>query len=520
MAPSVLSAVALSVAAADFVCEALAPPPRPNIVWVMADDLGWGEPGLFPSTSAHGRISTPNLDEFGRQGLVFTRAYAGYTVCAPSRTAFFTGRHSGQFVKHDLNGESLPVAPHLMTLPQVLQGAGYTTGAFGKTAPLASPQQQGFNVFIGQVDQSHCHNMYPRSIDRGLGQQNLKLTGNVGEKNRFACMAHPERYNYTIDVFHEYGMSWLESVAQGPAPFFLYLSYTVPHAGGWGDAPQDPEEGAPVPTDLQYVGRSWPNVEKDHAAVITYLDDKVGDLMERLKSLGIDNDTLVIFASDNGAHQEGGHSHDFFNSTGGLRGHKRSLFEGGVRSPSMARWPAVIRPNQTSDFAWAFWDALPTLAQLAGAEVPAGLDGISIVPTFLGQAQDPHDFLYFTWLEASMQKAPGYAVNVGRWKGIVPQCSDTIRLQPSLADDMQLYDLVADPFETTDLAAQHGRVVEMMKTLVTSGNLSCLCYQCGFTALAAGVVEHGQSVAVSFGRASCTISFLLWATWSMLRWPP
>merc|ERR1719247_2346798 len=140
---------------------------RPNIVWVMADDLGWGEVGLYPSTSPHGRIDTPNLDKFGKEGIQFTHAYAGYTVCAPSRTTFFTGRHSGQFVKYGLSGtEIAPGQASATTIASVLQKAGYATGAFGKVAPLDSPLKQGFDTFFGQIDQSDCHNMYPRQIDK------------------------------------------------------------------------------------------------------------------------------------------------------------------------------------------------------------------------------------------------------------------------------------------------------------------------------------------------------------------
>ncbi|CAE7487032.1 Galns [Symbiodinium pilosum] len=363
----------------------------------MADDLGWGEVGLYPANSSHGRIATPHLDQFGREGVIFRQAYAGYTVCAPSRTAFFTGRHSGNFHKWGLNGESLSPSQGQTVLPQVLKQVGYRTGAFGKVAPLTSPLEQGFDTFLGQVDQALCHNMYPAHIDSGLEQLNFELSGNLGSKSRELCMHRPEMYNYTIDVFHDHGMAWLEAVADS-GPFFLYMSYTIPHAGGWGDAPKSPESGNPVPCDLQYASKKWPDVEKDHAAVITYLDSKVGDLLSRLKSLNIDRNTLVFFASDNGAHSEGGHDHQFFNSTGGLRGYKRSMFEGGVRSPTMVRWPERIAPGRISDFAWAFWDVLPTIAEIAGVSIPGGLDGISILPELKGLPQKEHDYLYFTWI--------------------------------------------------------------------------------------------------------------------------
>jgi len=465
---------------------------RPNVVWIMADDLGWGEPGLYPSTSPHGRIATPNLDKFGNEGVVFKQAYAGYTVCAPSRTTLFTGRHSGKFVEHGLSGTTITPSQNVTTVAQVLKRAGYVTGAFGKIAPLTSPLQQGFDAFTGQVDQGLCHNMYPKQIDSGLQQSNVKLAGNDAPKSRELCMKNPELYNYTIDVFHEFGMAWLEKVAKGTDPFFLYMSYTVPHAGGWGDAPKEPEQGAPVPTDLQYANKSWPDVEKDHAAVITYLDQMVGDLLQRLKSLGVDNNTLVFFASDNGAHLEGGHSHLFFDSTGGLPGHKRSMFEGGMRSPTMVRWPAVIQPGRTSNFSWAFWDVLPTLAELAGADVPSGLDGISIVPELRGEAQPEHEYLFFTWIgdggrmaleetDETRQHGPGYTVRMGKWKGMVPHCSDTKGLKPNMNDDMRVFDLDKDPFETTDLAGHPNRdgLAAHLKSFVISKNLTCMCYQCG-----------------------------------------
>ncbi|CAJ1417705.1 unnamed protein product [Effrenium voratum] len=456
---------------------------RPNFLWIMADDLGWGEVGLFPASSPHGRISTPHLDTFGREGLVFKEAYAGYTVCAPSRTTFFTGRHSGNFKAAGLNGEGIDPEKNVSLLPRVLKQAGYRTGLFGKSAPLTSPLQQGFDAFLGQVDQALCHNMYPKDIDHGMEQLNFKLSGNDKPKSRELCMNNPDLYNYTIDVFHESAMQWLEEAAKGEEPFFLYVSYTIPHAGGWGDAPKTPEDGNPVPSDLQYADKPWPDVEKDHAAVITYLDAKVGDIMARLKFLGVDQNTLVFFASDNGAHLEGGHKIQFFDSTGGLPGHKRSMYEGGVRSPSMVRWPGRIQPGRSSNFPWAFWDVLPTLAELAGAPVPPGLDGLSIAQELTGLPQKEHEYLYFTWLGDGGKVnsgPPGYTVRQGQWKGMVPHCQEASVL-PSSGDEMRLYDLSADPLETTDVSKQHPEVVQGLKALVMKEKLTCYCYQCGWT---------------------------------------
>lgn len=475
---------------------------RPNVIWIMADDLGWGEVGLYPAESAHGRIATPNLDRFGREGLVFRQAYAGYTVCAPSRTAFFTGRHSGRFRDLGLDGQVLhPSAANLTLVPELFRQAGYRTGAFGKVAPLASPLEQGFEVFVGQVDQALCHNMYPKKIDSGVQQLNFELSANMHSPapSRERCMENPKGYNYTIDVFHDQAMAWMEEVVKAPTAFFLYLSYTVPHAGGWGDAPSSPEDGNPVPSDMAYGNQSWPAVEKDHAAVISYLDAKVGDLLARLKSLRIDEKTLVFFASDNGAHKEGGHQIAFFNSTGGLSGHKRSLLEGGVRSPSMVRWPGgLAKPGRSSELPWAFWDVLPTVQDLLGLPLSPSTDGISILPELYGQTQKQHDYLFFTWIGVGgricdqLRRLPGYSVRSGRWKGLVPHCEDESSLRPSRADAMRLYDLQEDPVEKRDVSAEHPDIVKKLKDLVISQHLSCMCYQCGFAVNETPVCKNGH----------------------------
>ena len=467
---------------------------RPNIIWVMSDDMGWGEVGLYPAGSTHGRIATPHLDQMGKEGMRFTQAYAGYTVCGPSRTTLFTGRHSGQFQKYGLPGTTLPPTLNVTTTADILKKAGYVTGASGKIAPLTSPTTQGFDHFFGQISQLDCHNMYPQEVDAQVGSNaphHIKLPHNDKFRDRDLCMAHPAEYNYTTDLFHSDAMQYLETVAGGEDPFFMYLAFTVPHAGGW--TSKGAEQGAPVPTDLQYGNEPWPNVERDHAGTITYMDAFVGDLFSNIKRLGIDNDTIVFFASDNGAHLEGGHNVHFFNSTGGLNGHKRSLYEGGVRSPSMVRWPGKIAPGQVSSFQWAFWDAMPTFAELAGVEastLPKDIDGISIVPTLLGKQQQAHEYVFFTWDGAgelkddhsptSSGRSSGYGVRQGNWKGVVPFCSDTKTEQPSLGDasTFMLFDLTTDPFEQTDVSASHQDVVTKMIQFVMSKNLSCKCYQC------------------------------------------
>ena len=287
-----------------------------------------------------------------------------------------TGYHSGNFIEKGLTGMAFgPEKNNISTLPKMLKAAGYTTAVFGKSDPLLAPVSQGFDYFIGQVDQVQCHDMYPRTMDFSNGRGNVDLVGNWALRqrgiegnataSREACMASPRDFNYTEEVTQNYAMRWLRGWAKReawthagvtsdgqPKPFFVYKSYTVPHAGGWGNSNED---GAPVPHLGLFAkeGHDWPLVEKDHAAVVFYLDGLVGQLVGLLKELQLERSTLTIFASDNGAHLEGGHVEQFFHSSGGLRGAKRSLYEGGVRSPTMVLWPGTIPAGRESKYQWA-----------------------------------------------------------------------------------------------------------------------------------------------------------------------
>lgn len=312
-------------------------------------------------------------------------------------------------------------------------------------------------------------------------------------------MAEPDAYNYTTDAFADAAIAWLRGRARDAPPFFAYLSFTVPHAGGWGAAPKAPEQGQPVPTDLGYAAKPWPQVERDHAASVSYLDRRVGDVLSALSAAGLDSSTAVFFASDNGAHNEGGHRVGFFDSTGGLRGFKRSFYEGGIRSPSIVRWPGVTPAGRSSAHPWAFWDVLPTLLEMAGTRPPAGavIDGRSIVPALRGEPMDAPEYLYWTWRGAVAADAappgngtepsgvaagakPGYAARVGEWKAVVHACADGGR--PSMEDAMELYNLTADPGEARDVAAvgTGPAVAREIKRLLLRQQppLSCACYQC------------------------------------------
>ena len=455
----------------------------PNIIFIMADDLGWGEPNAYPAGSIHGRIATPNLDILATNGIQFTNAYAGYTVCAPSRTTLFTGRHSGKFEQYNLPGTSLSPGQALTTA-EVLKKAGYTTALIGKSAPLTNPLQQGFDHFVGQVNQAACHNMYPKVIDSGNQTGNINLTLNWKSKSRSLCMNNPSIYNYTTDIFQSQAIEWLKNVATNPTvPFFLYLSFTVPHAGGWSDT--NKEQGAPVPTDGRYANQTtWPPVERDHAGVITYLDSYVGQVMHQMKELNIEENTILFFASDNGAHLEGGHSYKFFNSTGGLRGHKRSMYEGGMRSPTMVQWKGTIEAGSISDYPWSFWDFMPTVAELAGVTnvVPSDIDGHSILPTLKGLNQSLPSYLFYTgnskWGNGNGKKSKGqtaYSIRMNQWKGVVNDCMNGT---PRKRDTMQLYNLENDPFEQNDISHSNQEQVNVLKTMVLKSGSGCSCYQC------------------------------------------
>jgi arylsulfatase A len=421
-------------------------PTPPNIVLIVADDLGWGEVSTTPDVvTVHRRIETPQLVQiFGEGGLIFDAAYAGYSVCGPSRSTLMSGRHAGRLYAKDL--------PKSLNMPQLMRSAGYATGCFGKSDPLTNPTGvHGFDYFFGQNSQAKCHDMYPPEVDAALGQAqwtvplagNNWTTSNVSATpaaRRRACMARPSSFTYTSDVFEEAAASWIRNQSQ---PYFAYVAYTTPHAGDWGT---NKETGNPVPSDLQYASTGYPDVEKDHAASISYMDASIRRLVA-----GLDlRSTFVFFVSDNGAHEEGGHNHSFYNSTAGLRGFKRSLYEGGVRSPSMVIGPGVPAGTR-SRLPWAFWDLLPTFAELAKApttQLP-GIDGVSIAQELMSPNSMLNNWTwtgFWTWGNGPTH-TKGFTVRRGNFKGVVTNCShfydqkSAYYQRPSPDDVWALYDL-------------------------------------------------------------------------------
>lgn len=405
---------------------------KPNIVLILADDLGYGDLGCYGQK----RIQTPNIDRLAAEGIRFTSAYAGSTVCAPSRCCLHTGVHTGHArVRGNIKipGE-VPLEPGDATVAKVLKKAGYRTGIFGKWAlgllgSTGYPLDQGFDEFFGFFSQSHAHNYYPEHLLDGRGA--LQLTGNTGTQKK----------DYAPDLIHQRSLEFIGKQSAA-APFFLYVPMTIPHTNN--EMGRDTANGQEVPSDAPYSSELWPQVEKNFAAMVTRMDRQVGDIVEALREKGLEQNTLVLFSSDNGSHQEGGHKAWFFQSSGALRGTKRDLYDGGIRVPMIARWKGRIAPGQASDLPWAFWDFLPTCAELAGVPAPAGIDGISVAPTLLGAgAQKRHEYLYWEFHERGFAQA----VRMGQWKAV--------RLP---ARDLELYDVVSDPGERTNLAATRPEV--------------------------------------------------------------
>lgn len=406
----------------------------PNIIFILADDLGYGDLGSYGQK----KIKTPHLDRMAADGLRFTQCYAGSTVCAPSRSALMTGQHTGHTRIRGNN--AYPLRPEDVTVAEVLKQAGYTTGLVGKWGlglqnTTGTPGRQGFDEFFGFLSQTHAHDYYPTNIWRN--DENLVVAGNL----------HGKQGTYIHDEFTRHATNFIH--AHKERPFFLYLSYTIPHANN--EYGRETGNGMQVPSDAPYSQENWPQPEKNKAAMITRMDRDIGQLFEVLRAHSLDSNTIVFFTSDNGSHKEGGPDPKFFNSSGPLRGIKRDMYEGGIRVPMIVRWTGTVQAGAVSDFPWAFWDFLPTAAELAGVkDKPANIDGQSIVPTLLGRAQKPHEFFYWEFHERGSKQA----VRNGDWKAV--------RL--ALNKPLELYNLKTDLGETNNVASAHPDVVARIES--------------------------------------------------------
>lgn len=412
---------------------------RPNIIFIMADDMGYGDLGCYGQK----HIKTPNIDRLAVEGMRFTDCYAGSTVCAPCRSVLMTGQHTGHtrvrgnFGKVGGVGEQkrVPLEPGDVTIAEVLKGCGYATGITGKwglgePGTTGVPTRKGFDEWFGYLNQRNAHSYYPPYLWRNV--EKLILPENAGGK----------KGKYTHDLFTDFVIDFIREKAA--RPFFLYCAYTVPHAK------------YEIPDTAPYTDEDWPADAKVHAAMITRLDTDVGKIMSLLKELDIDGKTIVFFCSDNGAAKrwEG-----IFDSSGVLRGRKRDMYEGGIRAPMIVRQPGKVAGGVVSDQPWYFADVLPTAADIAGVSPPENIDGISILPTILGDKQDTSGrFMYWEFFES------GHIQIAVRWRNF-----KAVRLGPDKA--IELYDLERDISETTDIAAENPDVVakieEYLKTCRT-----------------------------------------------------
>jgi arylsulfatase A-like enzyme len=438
------SAVLLLLAAVH--ASVQTPPARPNILLIQADDLGYGDLSAYGQT----HFRTPSLDALAASGIRFTQYYAGSTVCAPSRTSLMTGLHTGHTsIRGNLE---LPLPAEDVTVAMALRDAGYRTAVIGKwgignAGTTGEPKRKGFDYAFGFLDQRHAHRQYTDHLFRNGERYPTDL-----------------EHDYVNDLFTRETLSFIG--AADARPFFVYLNYTVPHAelrvpedslaplrGAFPETPFAGAKGDATPTgsDADVAPyRSQPTPRAAFAAMIVRMDRDIGTIVERLKSLGADRRTLVIFVSDNGPHKEGGADPAFFNSSGGFRGIKRDLYEGGIRVPFIASWPGTIPAGRVSDYAWAHWDLFPTLAEIAGAKTPGGLDGRSMTRALRGEAQPPHEPFYWEFHERGFQQA----ARMGRWKAI----------RPARGAPLELYDLETDPHESTNVASAHPDVVARMET--------------------------------------------------------
>jgi arylsulfatase A-like enzyme len=408
-------------------------------VFILADDLGYGDLGCYGQKV----IQTPHLDRMAAQGMRFTDCYAGCTVCAPSRCSLMTGLHTGHC---RIRGNALvPLEAEDRTVATVLKAAGYQTGIIGKwglgePGTPGIPNRQGFDYWFGYLNQTHAHNYYPEFLWRNQEQVPLKneVPRESGGRQPGLAGVASKRVEYSHDLFAREALDFVERHRNDT--FFLYLAFTIPHANN-----EAGQKGMEVPDWGPYADRDWPEPEKGYAAMITRMDADCGRLLAKLKELGLDEQTIVFFTSDNGPHKEGGSDPAYFQSSGPLRGFKRSLHDGGIRIPMLVRWPGRVQPGTVSHLPWAFWDFLPTAAELAGAAPPQALDGISVVPTLLGRGtQKEHEFLYWEFHEGGSQQA----VRMGPWKAVRPW-----------GGAIQLYDLRTDLAESRDVAAAHPDVV-------------------------------------------------------------
>jgi len=450
-----------------FSCQSKTKPAKentqhPNIIFILADDLGYGDLSCYGQK----HFSTPHIDKLAQEGMTFTQHYAGSTVCSPSRSVLLTGQHTGHTPirgnKYYKGKGNWPLPSETKTVAEILKEKGYTTGAFGKwglgfPGSTGDPNNKGFDEFWGYNNQRMAHNYYPETLDHN--QDTVCLKGNKGKGHE----------TYAPNFIHQKALKFLE--ANKNKPFFMYYPSIIPHA----------ELFAPEKYIEKYKGKllpekafkgcdngprykkggygSQPDSHAAFAAMINVLDDEVGEIVAKLKELKIADNTLIIFSSDNGPHQEGGADPDYFDSNNIYTGYKRDLYEGGIRMPMIAWWPGKIAAGAKSNHISAFWDFLPTVTDLVGAQNPDNIDGISYLPTLLGKGeQKKHKYLYWEFHE----KNGRVALREGDWKLVRYNVTDSAQITT------ELYNLSDDPAEKTNQAKQQPEKVKELMLLLNS----------------------------------------------------
>jgi len=407
---------------------------KPNIIFIMADDQGYADLGCYGSPF----VKTPHLDQMAAEGMRFTQVYAGSPVCAPTRCSLLTGKHSGHITRRDNRSSDdidkpfrqrklIPLQDEDYTFGEMMKEAGYVTGAIGKwglgnPGSTGTPEQHGFDYFYGYLDQVHAHSYYTDFLMRNTDTIPIPENQNG------------QRKVYSHDLMATDALDFIRKHKEDP--FFLYLPYTPPHGK------------YEVPDNSLYINQPWDEKVKNYAAMITRMDADVGDLLALLKELKIDENTIVFYTSDHGPNRP---FLKDLKSNEPFRGIKRQVLEGGLRVPMIARWPGKIKAGTISDFVWAFWDVMPTLADLANHPAPKGMDGFSVLPTLLGETQKPHDFLYWEFYSPFQQ-----AVRMDNWKGIRLGTEEAIHL----------YDLSKDLKERNNLARTHPKIVEKIASIM------------------------------------------------------
>ncbi len=434
---------------------------KPNIVFILVDDMGYGDLGCYGQKT----ITSPNIDKMASEGMLFTQHYAGSTVCAPSRASLLTGKHTGHTSVRGNSPEGQLLEDNEITIAELLNAKGYKSAVIGKWGVGNHPEpndpaRNGFEHAYGYVNMWHAHNFYPEFLYRNGVKEILK--GNEtdwsydyekGMKEGTGVAKVKE--TYAIDKLQEDALKFITDNKENP--FFLYYCLNIPHANN--EAGYFTGDGMEVPNYGEFEGKNWPNQEKGFASTIRIIDNSVAEIEAKLKELGIADNTIVVFVSDNGPHNEGGHVSKYFDSNGIYRGDKRDLYEGGIRVPLIVKWPAKIKAGSVANNPVASWDFLATFADIVKAAVPKDTDGISFLPTLLGKTteQKQHEYLYWAFYELGGRQA----IRVGDWKFIKLNVRDK-----SIPVVEELYNINEDPSELKNVASQFPDKVKELQVLM------------------------------------------------------